>query len=74
MMRKNIADVKNPQHRKMLCEIQAFNFQTVRHFPGKSNKLTDALSRLTRLVSRTNFDPLVNKKATILNCMQEGIY
>ena len=51
----------------MLCEIQAFQFQSVRHVPGKSNKLTDALSRLTKLVSRTNFTSLVNKKPTIFN-------
>ena len=72
MMGKNISDIKNPQHRKMLCEIQAFQFQTVRHVPGKSNKLTDALSRLTKLVSRTNFAPLVNKKPTIFNVCKKA--
>merc|ERR1711888_200140 len=67
MLKKHIVDVKNPLHRKLLCEIPSFNFKTVRHVPGKSNKLTDALSRLTRLVSRANFDPLTDNKPIILN-------
>ena len=67
MLEKNISDIKNPQHMRMLCELQTFQFQSMRHVPGKSNRLSDALSRLTRLVSRTNFAPLINRKPTIFN-------
>ena len=67
MLDKNISDIKNPQHMKMLCELQTFQFQSMRHIPGKSNRLTDALSRLTKLVSRTNFAPMINSKPKILN-------
>ena len=67
MLDKNISDIKNPKHMKMLSEIQTFQFQSMKHIPGKSNRLADALSRLTKLVSRTNFVPEISSKPKILN-------
>ena len=69
MLEKNISDIKNPKHMRMLCELQTFQFQTMRHIPGKSNRLSDALSRLTRLVSRTNFASLLNSVQYTWNCL-----
>ena len=39
----------------------------MKHIPGESNRLADALSRLTKLVSRTNFVPEISSKPKILN-------
>ena len=52
---------------KMMSEIQSFRFESMKHIPGKSNRLADALSRLTKLVSRTNFVPEISNKPKILN-------
>ena len=60
MMEKNVCEVRNPRHMRMLSEIQGFQFAEVQHIAGKNNKLADALSRLTKLVSRTNFLPEVD--------------
>ena len=67
MLDKSICDIKNPKHMKMLSEIQTFQFESMKHIPGKSNRLADALSRLTKLVSRTNFVPEISSKPKILN-------
>ena len=66
-MDKNICEIKNPKHMKMMSEIQGFRFESMQHIPGKSNRLADALSRLTKLVSRTNFVPEISNKPRILN-------
>ena len=66
MMDKNICEIKNPKHMRMMNEIQGFRFETMQHIPGKSNRLADALSRLTKLVSRTIFLPGIDSKPRIL--------
>ena len=66
MMEKNICEIKNPRHMRMLSEIQGFRFENMQHIPGNSNKLADALSRLTKLVSRTIFLPGIDSKPRIL--------
>ena len=65
-MAKNICEIKNPRHMRMLSEIQGFRFENIQHIPGRNNKLADALSRLTKLVSRTNFLPDIDSKPRIL--------
>ena len=60
MLDKNISEIKNPKHMKMMSEIQSFRFESMKHITGKSNRLADALSRLTKLVSRTNFIPVIS--------------
>ena len=72
MMMKNICEVKNPRHMRMLSEIQGFQFAKVQHIPGKNNKLADALSRLTQLVSRTNFLPDIDSKPRILELSKKA--
>merc|ERR1711895_170251 len=67
MLDKNICEIKNPKHMKMMSKIQSFRFESMKHIPGKSNRLADALSRLTKLVSRTNFVPEISSKPKILN-------
>ena len=66
MLEKSICEVRNPRHMRMLSEIQGFQFAEVQHIAGKNNKLADALSRLTKLVSRTNFLPEVDSKPRVL--------
>ena len=61
MMQKDLCNIRNPRHHRILSSLQHLVFHEVVHIPGQLNVLADALSRLTRFVRLEGEDLSVSK-------------
>ena len=59
MLKKPLCDIQNKRLQEILMRVQYYKFNT-NHIPATSNKITDELSRLCGIVSKTNHTPCDN--------------
>ena len=52
IFQKNLGDIENKRIQRMVAKLMAYRF-TFHHIPGKSNRIADCLSRLTRQIRET---------------------
>merc|ERR1711895_125988 len=52
IFQKNLGDIENKRIQRMVGKLMPFNFR-FHHIPGKSNKIADCFSRLTRQIRKT---------------------
>merc|ERR1712236_154847 len=68
IFQKNLGDIQNKRIRDMVEKLMCYNFK-FHHIPGKSNKIADCFSRITRRIRETeHFDisePILADHATI---------
>merc|ERR1712215_415737 len=68
IFQKNLGDIENKRIQRMVAKLMPYRF-TFHHIPGKSNKIADCLSRLTRQIRETEHfelaDPVLADHAVI---------
>ena len=68
IFQKNLGDIQNKRIQDMVAKLMCYNFK-FHHIPGKSNKIADCFSRLTRRIRETEHfdiaDPILADHATI---------
>ena len=67
IFQKNLADIQNKRIQDMVTKLMCYNFK-FHHIPGKSNRIADCFSRMTRRIRETeHFDiaePILADHAT----------
>ena len=68
IFQKNLGDIQNRRIQDMVGKLMPYNFK-FHHIPGKSNKIADCFSRLTRQIRETEHfeiaEPILADHATI---------